>query len=151
VRDLIIDVGGRRLATDADGSITLDDGDADATVSVVGTIADPPIQTVGFATWGDGDRRAERAVSSLTGPVATIGLVVERRVLATAADGAADRTVTFGSDLGDVQLELGRPTWVPATVAAPSGTGLVAAEVTYSLPSGQTFRPTPEATWRITP
>ena len=157
VRDVIIEVDGRQMATDASGAITLTGADSGGTLRVVGTVADPPVQTVEFATWGDGSPAPERLLGSLDGPVAQVGLLVRSRVVLRSPEPtAAGTTASFTSNAGVGQLPLDEPTWVPAAFAAPTADGLTAVDATYALEAlsdgrptvAQVFRPTPEATWR---
>ncbi|MET0458357.1 MAG: hypothetical protein ABW195_03870 [Ilumatobacteraceae bacterium] len=158
VRDVIIEVGGQRMATDAGGAITLTGDEVDATVRVIGTVARPAVQTVDFAMWADGSAVAERPLDSLSGPVAQVGLVLRSRVVVRGAEpGQVGTTASFTSNVGDIDLTVDEPSWVPAAVAVASPDGLAPVAATYSLqavsegtPSGsQDFRPTPEATWQI--
>jgi len=158
VRDVILDIDGRQVATDAAGTVTVTADEADAIVTVIGTVAEPAVQTATFGMWADGSTEPERSLDTVAGPVAEIGLLVRSRVVVAAVDPrAAGTTATFDTPFGAVDLELGAPAWVPATVAVASADGLVATDLTYSLrglsdgsaSSAQTFRPTPEATWRI--
>lgn len=158
-RDVIIEVDGERFATDNRGFVALTGTAPDATVRVVGLLADPPIQAVEFSRWGDGSLDPARTLDTIDGPVAQIGLTVYSRVLVDTDDERpVGTTASFTSNLRDLDVALGRPTWIPAAIAVPSPTGLVPLDVTYTLtglPAGaavpaQEFRPTPEATWLIT-
>lgn len=157
-RDVIVDVGGRRLASDANGRVALPAVAPDTPVQILGVLALPMLQSVEFVAWADGATDATRSIGTLGGPVVDVGLLVSSRVTATAGPDA--RRLVLESTAGEVEIPVGDPTWVPATRAVVQPGGFVVEEVAYSartivtetaeIPVGpQAFVPTPEAIWAV--
>jgi len=157
--DVVVDVGGRLAVTDRHGAIGLGPDEAEATVRFIGPAADPTIQTVDLATWNDGSTDLERSLTTIDGPVAEIGLIVKNLVIVEMEDPGSPETIaTFRTQLGNVDVQVGEISWVAETVTIVTPDGLAPRTLTYTIvalssagvPAGQTFRPTTEATWRIT-
>ena len=159
--NVVVDVAGRRAVSDDDGAIELGPDEAEATVRFVGLDLDldPPTQSVELAAWSDGSTDLERSLSTIPGPVAELGLVVSNRVFVEMADpGPSDTIAVFRTELGNLGVRIREFSWVPEHVANVTSEGLESTTLTYTLvePSSAvtapelTFRPTPEAIWRLT-
>ncbi len=161
VRDLIVEIGGDRYSTDGSGAISVGGIDPAAEVVVIGVLANPPIQQVDFLGWADGGGAGPRALRSLAGPVASLGLSLSSRVVVgLVADTVDTATVRFESEDGPVLVPLDTPTWLPDRRAVPGETGLTVQQHHYIArrlitPDGaaplapQQFVATPEARWVI--
>ncbi len=165
VRDVIVDIGGVEMATDALGQLSVGELDDWMTIEIVGRDANPTLQQVTFTAWSDDDVSKIRAIRNLQGPVATIGVEISSRVVVevVTADGTAVReaSVAFDSPVGPVSLVAGAPQWLPAARAVPSAGGLVPQELTYTPTSvtlsdgtvhaatAQTLAATPEVLWQV--
>lgn len=162
VRDVIVAVDGREVATDSSGAIELGPGDADATIEILGIRSDPPLERVEFMAWSDGSTVAARRLDGVAGPTVQVGLRVQRRVVVTAGPAStSSTTLELTSGAGPIEVAVGEPVWVTALRAVPSDTGLVAEELTYvartvgtetaSRPvEPQRFVASPEAIWVVT-
>lgn len=158
VRNLIMRVDGRTLATNAEGAVALTADEADAVVEVVGLAAEPSIERVALVQWSDGSRELERSMLGAPGPVLQIGLEVRNRVFVELAESApAVETLRFVSTTGDeLTIEVGSPAWVPRSRAVPAPDGSMVAEmVEFRLEPGDdalmaaTYAAEPEATWVV--
>lgn len=161
VRDLIVEIGGRRHSTDGSGAITVAGLDPDAQVLVVGVLADPPIQKVEFVGWADGAGDAPRALRTLAGPVAWLALSLSSRVTVTLADGTTGpATAEFDTEGGAMRVAVGLPTWLVDRRAVRGDAGLTVQQLHYTASSvatsagsasvaPQTFVATPEARWVV--
>lgn len=162
VRDFIFEIDGRRVATDRDGRVAVASGDR--IVSVVGIQADPALQLVDFASWGDGDTHISRALNALggSGPVAQVGVSIRSRVVVRSGQPNRAGSADFASTAGTVHFDLNQPRWVLAARAVVTSGGFFEERLTYTLksvtfdgtdkpvPTTQQFTPTPEALWLIT-
>ncbi|MET0146869.1 MAG: hypothetical protein ABW328_19075 [Ilumatobacteraceae bacterium] len=132
VAGVLVDVGGRRLVTDAAGTVVLDPGEVVDAVSIVGLGAGAA-QQVQFVGWADGDARPSRPADSLRGPIAEIGLDVKELVTVTIGDDAiSGGQVTFSSALGAIDVPIDAATWITSARAVPTGAGLRVEQLEYT-------------------
>lgn len=161
LRDVIIEIDGTPLATDALGRVAVPAALRHGTIEVMGQVAEPMLQQVTFARWADGGTDPSRPLDTLIGPIAQIGLtVLSNVVVQTSATSSLQTTVRFVSAAGAIDLDTATPTWVVATRVLPVPGGIVAEPITYqaaALIDGdrtvplapQAFFPTPEALWEV--
>ncbi|MEO6570953.1 MAG: hypothetical protein ABIO83_05345 [Ilumatobacteraceae bacterium] len=158
VRDLIVEIDGRRVATDARGAIDLNPDDFDAKITVIGVTAVPALSEVEFVQWSDGNTDRIRSAAGMPGPVIQLGLRVSNRVIVE-IDGSAPPAafITFISDqVGQFAVPVGEPTFLVSQQARPIDGALIVETVEYTVDASQgdyattTFRASPESLWRIT-
>ena len=159
MRDVIVQVAGRDIASDADGIVQVPPADSDAGFVFIGIRADPSLVEVSLDTWSDGSTATRRSLADVDGPVADVAMIVSNRVTVGPTSSApGGSTVVFDSDLGSVTLTVGTSTWVPASRGVLDGDEFTEQDVTYvartltvggeeSDLAGARFTPTPEAVW----
>ena len=159
LRGVVVDIGGQRFVSDADGAIQVPSVRQHGVATVIGIADQPSLRRVGFLQWADGDRRTMRSLDSLSGPVAQIGFTLSYRVVVQVpGDGPA--VVRFTSEAGPVSLKNGSAQWVPAAQAVGGPGGLTTQEFSYVVSTyerggvatpvpAQTFLSSPEALWRV--
>lgn len=156
VRDLVMMIAGRPVATDGRGVIDLERDDFRATVEVVGVSSDPPLRQISFVQWSDGSTDPIRSIADMPGPVIQLGLEIRHRVVVDAGPEPAPDSVEFVSDqVGAVTLPVGRPAPVVARRATAIDGALIVEDVDYRLAAGEIgdpgriFLPNPESVWEI--
>lgn len=154
VRDVQVDIDGRRYSSDAEGRIQATVQGSNVQVDVVGYQVTPAVQQVAFTQWGDGSTAPERTLSSDGSDMALdLGVEVSYQVVVEAEGAPEDTVAAFATSAGgsDLEVEVGEPTWIPAVVASPAGDDNLAADtLTYEVslddsPVGSgPYTPTPE-------
>ncbi len=158
VRNLIVEIDGRRVATDARGAIDLAPDDIDAEIEVIGLTAVPALSEVEFLQWSDGNTDQIRSVAEMPGPVIQLGLRVSNRVIVEIDESAPPATfVEFVSDqVGQFAVSVGEPTFLVSQQARPINEALLAETIEYTVDPSQadyarsTFQARPESIWTIT-
>ncbi|MEO6652616.1 MAG: hypothetical protein ABIP17_08165 [Ilumatobacteraceae bacterium] len=158
VRNLIVEIDGRRVATDARGVIDLTPDEFDAEIAVIGVTAVPALSEVEFLQWSDGNTDEIRSAADMPGPVIELGLRVSNRVIVEIDGSAPPATfVTFVSDqVGQLAVPVGEETFVVSQQARPIDGALIAETVEYTVDPLQgdyaqtTFQVRPESLWTIT-
>ena len=159
VRDVIVRVGGVERASDAFGRIDVSGLPTETTLEFVGIQLQPSIVRAEFTSWSDGSTTPQRTLGELTGPTASLALVVSSRVVATTRSGA-EGTVVLTSERGPIELATGMLQWVPFTQGIAVAEGLLSQQLTYTTTSlsvdgvaaplrPQQFVASPEAAWVI--
>lgn len=160
LRDVIVEIDGEPVASDSSGRIVIDDPVGDFVFG--GVRAQPTIRRIALGGWSDGNLDDERELSEVDGPVTELGLVVSHRITIATTEATPDGTeVLFTSASGDVLVDAGKTSWVPATRAVLSDDGYVTRTLTYHAEAliladgtrveldSRTFEPTPESLWTI--
>lgn len=161
VRDIIVEIGGRRLATDGSGSISVPSDLSGSPVQLVGLVAEPQIQSVGMIAWSDGETSPQRSLADVDGPVLLLGLELSSRVFVEVDPSLPDLdTVEFVSSDGErISLPTSGPSWVVSDRVVNDGDGEFGTErLEYAIDTAQfddialasaTYQPRPEAVWRV--
>lgn len=161
LRDFIVIIDGEPFATNSAGRIAVPDSASQGTIEVIGIRNEPPLWQVVFTSWSDGSTETARALDSIAGPVAQIGLLVSTRVIATAqppVSGESSLVVSAADWTFTVPLD--QPQWLPSARAVPAAGGLQEENFSYTATAlltddgtqvlvAQSFHATPEAVWVI--
>ncbi|MEO6654167.1 MAG: hypothetical protein ABIP17_16090 [Ilumatobacteraceae bacterium] len=128
VRNLIVEIGGRRVATDARGAIDLAPAEFEAEIEVIGLTAVPALSEVEFVQWSDGNTDRIRSAADMPGPVIELGLQVSNRVIVELDESAPQATfITFVSDqVGQFAVPVGEPTFLVSQQARAIDGALIA-------------------------
>jgi hypothetical protein len=161
-RDVIMSIDGEAVASDATGTIDIPNGSGDRVIEFVGSGAEPPLRQFEIVGWGDTSTATVRRVAELPGPVVELGLQTRVRVVVGLDPGSvsADAIVFSATDLGEITVPVGDPTWVPETTARLGEGRFEVVAVSYvavaSIADGERtparplrFEPTPEARWVV--
>lgn len=161
VRDIIFEIDGRRLATDASGSITVPSELAGARLELVGLVAEPRIRSVEMIAWSDGETSPRRSLADADGPVLQLGLELSSRVFVDIDPSLPDvDEVDFVSSDGErISLPTTGPSWVVSDRIVTDGDDFGTVRLQYTIDTEQfadtvfaaaTYQPRPEAVWRVT-
>lgn len=153
VRDLQVEIGGERYASDTDGRIEATVTGSSVDVTVIGYEVTPAVQDVAFSQWGDGSTEARRTIQ-IDSDKTTLDLGVDigyRIIVDAGGEDPADVELRDTDGPTVVDIAGAEPTAVPAIVAEPGeGGALRARVVTYDVSvdgratSASPYSPTPE-------
>jgi hypothetical protein len=161
LRDVVVEVDRVEFVSDANGTIAVPASLRGGSFSFIGVREQPPLRQVTFDRWADGTGSDRRSLAEVSGPVARIGVVEQRRITVWSSLATpAGTQVHLESQAGPLNLPVGTTTWVDAVRADDTDGALVTEELTYTADeivvdgtvspiSPQTFSPTPEALWVV--